>query len=229
MISRSEGKWKVIKQIHVAEGELASLGPSLAPERLGLCNEGNESSRSHTSPVPDPAFGMVPVLAPRSNTKQHLHLPHHKCRRSRPWLICACSSRHAHLCHAAVGHAGVDTASPHATILSRGREVQAAGTHKLTGNPQMTHSRVAGGHREVPVQWGQHGAAPHGQEALGAAFPRERPGTHSATGAKGCPARGTSPSPSDAKQWSCINPWAGSGLQELAVGRARLGTAARAL
>lgn len=59
-------------------------------------------------------------------------------------------------------------------------------------------------------------------------FPREGPGTHPATGAKGCPVKGTSPSPGDTEQWSCIDPRAGSGLEEPAVSRARLGTPARA-
>lgn len=61
--------------------------------------------------------------------------------------------------------------------------------HKLTGNPRMMHRRVASGHRKVC--WEKHGVAPHRQKGLGAAFPREGPGTHPATGAKGCPVRGT--------------------------------------
>lgn len=66
---------KAIKHMHIAESKLASLALSLTPERLGLCNEGNESGCSHTSPVPGVAFGMVPVLAPGSSTKQLLTSP----------------------------------------------------------------------------------------------------------------------------------------------------------
>lgn len=55
------------------------------------------------------------------------------------------------------------------------------------------------------------------------AFLREGPDAHPATGAKGCPVRGTSPSPSDAEQWSCIDPWAGSGLPRAGCGQSTPG------
>lgn len=115
---------KAIKQMHVAEGELASSVPSLTPEGLGICNGGNESSSSRTSPVPDPCFGMVPeqhkatppLAPPRLQTKLPLAYVRTQLSLCPPML---CSS---------AGHAGVDTGSPRATIPSRGREVWAAGT-----------------------------------------------------------------------------------------------------
>lgn len=58
----------VIKQMYFGEGGLAGSSSSLPPIRLGLCDEGSESGRSRTPPMPGLAFGTAPGLEPRSST-----------------------------------------------------------------------------------------------------------------------------------------------------------------